>query len=285
MARPLLTYISSRGTVFNLHDFQSAKLYEANFHKVEWIPETIKHQFGTTIMRFTKDALIFDVSFRFKGSYDQRKQQIDDLMFAAEYDVSHQKLGRICWNDEYIQVYFNVSDTHPTDEGYTEIEGEFYAPYPFWIEEQRVQIRPSEEYEGGYPENVKGYDPSYPYEYAYPYAKTSTIITVDSALDSNFRATIYGPTNDVTFSINSHVYKINHALRTGQIMVLDTRQNIPLTDKIYIINEDGTRKNVFDYRDPDSDVFAKIPNGSVIINYTRTYGIDFDIYQERSAPK
>lgn len=279
-----LIFKSSVGTEFNLHSFESAKLEKGNFHKVKWIPEVINKQFGVVVNRFTKDPQIFDCTFKFKGSPAHRKRLIDDFHFATEYDVAHQKTGRIYWNNQYIDCYFNVTDTHPYDESYTEVIGQFYCPYPFWIEEQFVQIRPSDGAEGEQPDYVKRYKPAYPYPYAYPYAKNATYLSVNSALDSNFKAVIYGPTQEVKFNINGHRYQINHSLRVGQIMVLDTRDTTPLDRKCYIINENGTIENAFDYRDTASSIFKKIPSGNIIFNYTRTYGIDLTIFQERSAP-
>ena len=68
-------------------------------------------------------------------------------------------------------------------------------------------------------------------------------------------------------------------------MVIDTRDTTPMNRRAYVMNENGTIVNVFDYRDPTSLLFEKIPNGSVVLNYDRTFGIDLTIFQERSAPR
>lgn len=281
---PNIRFVSSQGTTFDLLSFNSAKLQKANFHKVKWVPDVVTKQYGSVVNRFTKDPQVFDCTFLFRGSPSTRKALIDALIFTTEYDISHMRLGRIYWNTQYIDCYFSVTDTHPS--GYdTEVVGQFYCPYPFWVEEQFIQIRPSDGASGDMPENVKGYKPSYPYEYAYPWAKSATAIHVDSALDSNFKATVYGPTNEVRFAINHHMYVVNYNLRAGQIMVIDSRDTTPINERCYVINEDGTTTNVFDYRSTTSSLFEKIPPGSIVLNYTRTYGIDLTIYQERSAPK
>ena len=76
-----LKYISSNGIEFDLHDFNSAKLFTAAFHDVEWIPETVSRQYGVTVNRFTKEPRVFDCTFRFKGDVAQRKAQIDSFIF------------------------------------------------------------------------------------------------------------------------------------------------------------------------------------------------------------
>lgn len=286
-----LKFVSSSNVSFNLYYFDSAKLEKANFHKVSWSPETVEKQYGTTINRFTKGAQAFDCTFKFKGSPSKRKQQIDDFIFQTEKDIADLTPGRLYWNDQYIDVYFITHDTHPVDNGmnWTEIVGQFYANFPFWIEEKTLIIRPSESSTSGLPEDVKGYplnrNKSYAYTYSYPWAQTAIAFTADSALASDFKATIYGPVlTNVNFNISGHNYKVNYPLRSGQIMIIDTRDYIPLKERCYVINENGTKTNVFDYREPGSLLFVKIPSGNAVLNYPRSYGIDLTIYQERSAP-
>ena len=286
-----LQYVSSSNVSFNLYAFDSAKLEKANFHKVSWTPETISKQFGTRINRFTKGPQTFDCTFKFKGDPAQRKQQIDDFIFQTEKDIADQKPGRICWNEQYIEVYFISHDTHAVDSGmnWTEIVGQFYAPFPFWIEEQTLIIRPSESSSSGLPADVKGYPTDrsfkYGYTYSYPYAKNAVSFTADSALPSDFKAVIYGPVQtNVSFNIAGHTYQVNYTLRSGQIMIIDTRDYIPMDERCYVLNENGTTTNVFDYREPTSLLFVKIPSGEQVINYARSYGIDLTIFQERSAP-
>lgn len=287
-----LKYVSSDGVEFSMLDFQVLKLHTANFHKVSWTPETITRQYGTKINRFTKNPQNFACLFKFKGNPAQRKTQIDNFIFQTEQDISREKPGAIWWNDQYINVYFITHDTHPEGSGmaYTVCQGEFYAPYPFWIEEQNVIIRPSEASTEGFPEDVKGYPESrgfvygYNPKYSYPYAKTAVSLRVDSAMPANFRAVAYGPTPKVSFTISGHLYEVNYSLRAGQVMIIDSRDFMPITERCMVINENGTTINVFDDRNPNSLLFEKVPNGEIVINYSRTYGIDLTLYQERSAP-
>lgn len=285
-----IKYVSSEGIEFNLLDFDYAKLYKADFHNVSWIPETISKQYGTVINRWTKEPQQFSCTFRFKGSYEKRKTQIDNFIFQTERDIAKKTSGRIYWNEQYIDCFFNSHDTKPVDDGinWTEISGSFYAPYPFWILEQTLIIRPSEASTSGLPENVKGYPEErefvYGYEYAYPYAKNAIAIDVDSPLESDFKAIIYGPATTVQFNIAGHNYEVNYPLRYGQVMIIDSRDQTPTSKKCYVISSNGSETNVFNYRDPNSLLFKKIPSGNVVFNYSRNYGIDLIIFQERSAP-
>lgn len=279
-----IRYISSRQKSFNLLSFDCPKLSEANFHNISWNPDTITKQFGTVIKRWTKDAQVFPCTFKVRGNYTTRKQIIDTFMYECEYDISHLQAGRIYWNEQYIDCYMNVSSTYPSEDGYTTIEAEFYAPYPFWIEELAIIIKPSEASVSEQPENVKNYNPAYPYDYAYPYAPTATAFTVNSPRESNFTAILYGPTNLCQFSINGYQYTVNKSLRSYQKLIIDSRESTPVEDRCYILNENGNKENVFDYRDVNNSIFKKIPTGSVVLDYTRTFGISLVVFQERSAP-
>jgi hypothetical protein len=288
---PNIKYVSSDGVEFNLLSFDSTKLKKADFHKVSWAPETLAKQYGTVINRFTKSAQTYDCTFYFKGNAADRKTKIDDFIYQTEKDIAVLKPGRIYWDEQYIEAYLTVHDTHPVDDGklWTEIVGQFYCAYPFWIEEKTLIIRPSEQSTSGLPDNVKGFPEDrsfvYGYEYAYPYAGTAVAFTADSALSSNFRAIIYGPCTDVQFFIAGHKYKIDYGLRNEQYMVIDTRDYLAIEDRCYVVSENGSHLNVFDYRDPESLLFHKIPPGPNVLNYARTYGIDLTLFQERSAPK
>lgn len=286
-----LRYISSQGVEFDMHDFERTKLQKADFHKVSWGTETVKKQYGTTINRFTKNPQTFDCTFKFKGAYSKRKKQIDDFIFQTESDIARMMPGRLYWDEQYIDVYFLSHDTYPEDNGmvYTEMKGQFYAPFPFWIEEQLIVIKPSESSGSEFPEDVKGYPTDrglhYAYTYSYPYARNIIPFTADSALSSDFKAEIFGPAvTDVEFIINDHLYKVDYPLDSNQVMIIDTRDYIPIKDRCYVLNANGTRTNVFDYRDPTSLLFYKIASGKAWLRYERNHGMNLIIFQERSAP-
>ena len=279
-------YVSSRGKVFNLLSFDSAKLSDANFHSYSWQHNAIKRKFGEILDCFTKDAQYFSCEFKFKGSPSYRAQLIEQFHFETEYDVTHKTPGRIIWHNDYIPCYFVESNTHPDEEGYfyTTNYGVFYAPYPFWIEEQKIEIYPTRE--GAETEDSKGYVPEdnrYGYPYGYCGASTSVFIDIDAYSDCNFRMLAYGPAPYVQWTIGNHVYKVDYAIRENQYMVIDTRQNTPPERQCYVVNESGIITNVFNYR--VGELFKKIPSGNVILNYPRTYGLELTIFIERSEPR
>lgn len=287
-----IRYISSNGIEFNLLDFDSAKLEKADFHKIKWTYESTKRRFGITINEFKKDAQKFDCTFKFKGDPAQRKIQIDAFMFEIETDVALNKPGRIYWDTQYIEVYFNDHDTYPVDAGqtWTEIKGTFLAPYPFWIEEETYHVDPVDPGMLPQRDDNKGYpldrNISYAYTYSYPYTGNSGTFFIDSPIGADFRITVYGPVSDfMSVTVANHLYKVDYPLRAGQKMILDTRDTLPIDEKCYVVNENETITNVFDYRDPSSLLFERLPGGEVNIYADKPYKFDITLFVERSAPR
>lgn len=286
-----LKYISSNGVEFDLHDFDSAKLFKADFHDVSWNPEVVKKQYGTSIIRFTKDPQKYPSTFRFKGDPDKRKEQIDKFIFETENDIAKQEPGRITWNEQYIQVYFNQHDCYPIDSGmtWTELDGEWYAPFPFWIEEQYYEIRKGEGGGGWIPPDVKGYpldrNIRYAYTYSYPYGNNVMPYFVDSPFGADYRTVVYGPAPDgVQFTVSGHLYKVDYPLRRGQKLIVDSRDTIKIDERCIVVNEDGSTTNVFDYRDPNSELFTRFPGGEGVIYGYGNFDYDMTLFLERSAP-
>lgn len=288
-----LKYVTSTGLVeFDLHDFTQAKLLKADFHNVDWTPEVIEKQYGTVVNRFTKGPQKFECTFRFKGDPAKRKEQIDTFIFCTEYDLANKTPGRLYWNNQYIDVYFISHDCYPVDSGmnWTELKGTYYAPFPFWIEEVTYNINPQSPLypEEGLPEDVKGYPTTrglvYGYTYSYPYGVNSGTFIIDSAIGADFRAVVHGAISYFKMEVAGNNYQINHSLLYGEKLIVDSRDTLPLDKKCYIIRQNGDEENVFDYRDPTSSIFKRLPGGQVIITCNQPYVMDITLFMERSAP-
>ena len=287
-----LKYVSSNGIEFDLHDFSKAKLLKADFHNVSWTPEVIEKQFGTVVNRFTKGPQQFGCTFRFKGDPDARKAQIDAFIFETENDIAKMEPGQLRWNNQYIDVYFISHDCYPVDSGmnWTELKGTYYAPFPFWIEEKYFWINPSSPSypDEGLPEDVKGYPLKrgkvYGYTYSYPYGINSGSYFVDSPIGADFRVTVQGPISYFKMEVAGNNYQINHSLLTGEYLVIDSRDTLPIDKKCYIYRQNHERENVFDFRDPTSSIFKRLPGGDTVITCNQPYSMYITLFEERSAP-
>lgn len=286
-----LTYTSSNGTVFDLLSWEGLKTEKANFHKYKWGASVQAERFGEKVVNFTKGSQMYETTFLFRGNAEERRQKIEEFHFCTEYDIAKQTPGKITWGANYIECYITQSDTQPRDDGgtYTENTVSIYCPYPFWIEEQKIRIFPQDkpvpqlETDKGYPEPSTKF--SYPYAYSYVAGRTAMAINTRHYDASNFRLVCYGATDAVDINIGGHRYNVNHAIGLREYMVIDSRPNLKADKKCYLVNVKGEEKNVFNYRNPESALFQKIPGGIIIINYNRGYGIELTLFKERSEPR
>lgn len=286
-----LTYTSSNGTVFDLLSWEGLKTETANYHKYQWGASVQTQRFGEKIVNFTKKAQMYEATFLFRGNLEERRQKIEEFHFCTEYDIAKQTPGRITWGSNYIECYITQSSTQPRDNGgtYTENNVSIYCPYPFWIEEQTIRIFPQDkpipqlETDKGYPEPSTKF--SYPYAYSYVAGRTAMAINTRHYDSSNFRLVCYGATDLVEINIGGHLYNVNRAIGLREYMVIDSRPNIKADKKCYLVKANGEEENVFNYRNPESALFQKIPGGIFIINYNRGYGIELTLYKERSEPR
>lgn len=286
-----IKYKASDGHEFNLLDFDYAKLEKANFHKVKWNPEVTEKQFGTVINRFTKNAQAYDCTFKFKGDPKQRKQQIDDFLFHTEFDIASQNPGYLYWDNQYIAAYFISNDTHPVDSGmtWTEIQGQFYCAFPFWMEDKTYHIDPSSFAPLPQREDNKGYPSdrgmSYVYTYSYPYAGLTGTFYMNTSFGADYHIEVYGPIADYfEMTVNGNMYKVNYPLRSGQKLIIDSRDYLKMSERCYVLNENGTTTNAFDYRDPQSSLFERFIGYEATMSLDKPYEFDITLFLERSAP-
>ena len=287
----ILTYTSSAGVVFDLLSFDGLKTESANYHKYTWDRNTSARQFGERLNYFTKNAQIYSATFLFRGSKASRKAKIDSFHFETERDIVNESPGKITWGSHYIECFIVSSSTEPRDDGgvYTENEVEIYCPYPFWIEEKSISIRPTDT-DNPHIQTDKGYPSSRSFAYGYPYSysvdKNAVVFQLgEHYASSNFKMVCWGPASGISINIGGNLYKVDYAIRANQYMVIDSRPLTPANRRAYVVSESGIITNVYDYRDPDYELFKPIPGGNVIINYSRSYGIDLTVYLERSEPK
>lgn len=287
----IVKYISSNGIEFDLLSFERIKLEKANFHKTKWKPETVSKQYGTTINRFTKDPLEFDCTFKLKGDPSYRQSKIQAFLFETERDIAMQTPGTLYYNNQYIAAYFTDHDTHPVDAGqvWTEVVGKFYCSFPFWIEEALYVVDPSWFEPLPQPKDVIGYPSdrniSYAYTYSYPYDGNTGIFNIDTSFGADYKIVVYGPISDhFKMVVNGQNYQVNYPLTRTQKLIIDSRDYLPMSQKCYVLNENGTTINVFDFRDPTSTLFERFIGNRAVVHVDKPYRFDLTLFMERSEP-
>lgn len=275
-------YYASSGNVYNLQVARMVRIKEANFHEYAWSYDSTERRYGITINRFTKEPYAYDVKLIFIGSRESRRQNIEELHADFERDILNQTPGRIVWGDCYIDAYVIESSSYPNDQdNWSDNDVTFLCPYPFWIQEHTVSITAIDQ-----SSIVTETDKQYSYQYPYSYAinPVNTWINLNFYSDCDFKLTAYGPFSELYVTINGHPYNIDFAADASEYMVIDSRASGTAKGQAYLVRANGTKVNVFDYRNPLYSIFQKISGESVTITYPRTYGIDLTFFMERSEP-
>lgn len=213
------------------------------------------------------------------------EKAFNDLFDVVEADSLDMIPGRLFLDGSYLSCFVVMSEPKYFVPGIGSISCELslITPYPFWITEQHIQIGAISEVDAmSETTGTKTYPYTYPYRY--PLLQTEINEYIDHYTDSDFKMIVYGPTTSVLINIAGHRYEVNYPLEAGEYMVIDSRPNTPKEEKLYVVRTNGIRENIFDYRSAEYSVFKKIPPGRVKIDYSRTYGIDLTIFQERSEP-
>lgn len=278
-----VTYTASSGNVYNLKT-TGLKIKEANYHNYEWTPDITERQLGVTVNRFKKAPIAYQTTLMFMGSYLENKALLEAMHADFERDIISNTPGILTWGECYIKTFVRSSSTFPDEDTnlYTRNVVEFYCPYPFWIAEKSISITPLNM------EVLDDRDKGYTYEYWYKYAQNQTVTTIQTNAnyysDCDFKLTAYGPFSSLYVTISGQIYNISFPADAAEYMVIDTRKNGLYKGQAYLVRNNGDIVNVFDYRNPNYELFKKVPAGTIVINYPRTYGVDLTFYMERSEP-
>lgn len=282
--RVKLTYTGSSGNIYNLQADGLLRVKSANFHNYEWKASVTAQQYGATVDRFQRDPITYATSLMFMGNYEDNKALIETLHEEFENDIMHMSPGTLTWGDYSIQTYVISSSTYP-NEPWTQNDVKFYCPYPFWVKEKTIRIFP---YSPHVLASDKQYDAAngrYGYPYSYAGSQNRAVFLKSSNLvPCDFKIVAYGPFSYASITINGGTHRVDYEVSEGEYMVIDSRRYGRYKGRAYVVSS-GVETNVFDHRDPQYELFAKVPAGDIIIDYARTYGIDVTFYFERSEPK
>ena len=121
------------------------------------------------------------------------------------------------------------------------------------------------------------------YDFSYDYTAPvigERFIQTDFPFESEFRMVIFGQAINPTVTINGYSYILYTTVPQGAYVIIDSRAKT-----IMMYNANGTRTNVFNFRNKTDSVFQKIPAGNLNITWDASFGVDLTIYHERSEPR
>lgn len=274
-----IKYVCSNGEEYNLIG-DKMRATSGYFHAYEWKPNTTEREMGVTVNAFEKEPVTYDITLTVRGKEKERKQILNKLTNAFEYDVVNLTPGRIYYGEYYINGYVKKSSNEVSSENNsrTDCKIEIYCPYPFWSMEQQESFYPDSANKGK-PYTFLDYPIMYNYDYSRKSAGTQNWI-IDHFRDNNFEMVIYGPCADPRILINGYPYQIYETLEAGEYILIASREKT-ITKHL----RNGTVQNIFAKRAKDKSVFALIPSGVLTLNWSGEFGFDIKVYKERSVPE
>lgn len=262
---------------FILNQDYKLAIKEMNPWQSKWNYESIEEQFGITIASFKKEPITLALSLKFRGIENQISENLNGFFEACEKDIINKTAGRLYVDDEYLSGYFLERETAPSETfyGYQQ-DLEFFAPYPFWIEEVTREFFKQEE---------SGTRDGLNYNYNYNYDYTVEELGVRKwnnhhYAPSDFIMNIYGAVTNPRVAIANHPYIINTQLESTDYLTIDSRAKT-----VTKTQNNGITSNIFKYRNTLKSVFQKIPAGENLITWSGLFGFEITLFLERSEPK
>lgn len=270
-----IKYIASSGNEYDLTT-NGITHSNANYYEWEWNAEEIQLQFGTRVSDFSREAAVYEAELVFKDAPMDMRRKIRALHNDFENDLRNKTPGRIVWGDYYIDCFIMRSVTKPADVWWKNLTNtiRIYAPYPFWVKEEKIVLPMSEVRTGSFLD----YTFDYTYDYAAPVVGTKNIKS-EFPFDSEFQMIIYGPAVNPRITINKYPYVLYTTIPQGAYTIIDSRSKSIMQ---YMAN---VKTNMFNYRNKTNSIFQKVPGGNLVIEWDATFGADIILYREQSEPE
>ena len=275
-----LKYVNSQGQEIDFRKFDT-QIYQAGFHTYAWTYEGTAQRFGTTVDRFGKDALEYEMVVAVRGNQKIKESNLNLITEVTEIDVINGVQGRLYWGDYYLNCNI-ISATSAPSETFFGVEKTMgvFAPFPFWIKEETHQFFAAGSGRGSAAQFL-----DYPYDYAYDYTPPISGVEnwyVDHYAGSDFIMTIFGACENPRILINGWAYEVFDTLESGEHIIIDSRNNpVPSVTK-YRTN--GTTVNLWSKRGLEQSIFEPIPSGNLTVNWSGNFGFNITLFLQRSEP-
>ena len=276
-----LKYINSQNQTIDFRAFET-QIYQGAFHSYDWTYEGTAQRYGSTIDRFGKDVLEYEMVVAARGAQSEKETNLNYITEVTERDVVDGVQGRLYWGDYYLPCNIISANTAPSEafSGAEKTLG-ILAPFPFWIKELNKQFFPA----GSSQSQITAAFLDYPYDYAFDYSPpVSGVETwyVDHYAASEFTMTIFGPCENPRVLINDWAYEVYDTLESGEYLIVDSRNNPKPSVKKYRSN--GTTANLWSKRGLEQSIFEPIPGGNLTVNWSGNFGFNITLYLQRSEP-
>lgn len=269
-----VTYISSAGNTYQLHTKDGVLHKRLPFRAWSWKVRGTDLEQGVRVSGFTRAAAQYKSELLFFGAKEEQEELVNDLHDDFEGDLRRVQTGRIIVEDQYIDCFITAVDARYKD-GCTTDNIQIYAPYPFWRQDQVINLSPSAEQTGGFLD--------FPFDFPFDFTAPTSgrrIVHSDFPFESEYKMVIYGLAVNPRIVVNGYAYVLYATIPAGAYVIIDSRART-----IMMYNTNGTKTDLFNFRNKTNSIFRKIPAGNLDISWDASYGVDLTIYRERSEPK
>lgn len=238
--------------------------------------------------RIQNRNLSMDVSGTGLVSFEEAMNNLDDVL---EKDVITGRAGRLYVGKSYMNCFLSTTekDLWINDLGRAKVNLQVTSDYPYWITESTYVFGKKSEMIPD-TDSVIGLDYEYDYEYEYVYGfsegsdGTLQYMVSDHYTDSGFKMTIYGPCINPAIRIAGHLYELKTTLYDGEYAVIDCSTRYSQDRSIFKVQIDGTKVDLFNSRNKQSDIFKRIPTGRSTVTWSGNFGFDVVLFGERGTP-
>lgn len=278
-----IKYISSKGVEYDLLT-NERMITECDAFDYSFSPVTFGKRYGSKIYGFEMEQKEFEATFYVFGV--NRKQYLNELFAAFDYDVMNEKIGTLVCNGYSIPAYSIASSDGSQNSSsllWDTFKRRFLCPYPFWSKQTQFKLFNVEDIEPL--ENIKDYLPvsengkaDYPFDLATNTGTSGYLINED-LIGSEFVLTINGEAINPEIRIGDMKIALNVSIAPDETLTIDSRSKTVVLNK-----QDGTKENCYGNRDVSVDIFQKIPYGTIDIHWNDYFSFTIATYDERTAP-
>lgn len=207
------------------------------------------------------------------------------LLEITEKDVLTLEHGRILIGDYYLKCYVTGSEKskYLLNKGYVETKLTITTDYPQWIRETLTSFYTNGDVISDVEEDpARKRNLDYNVDFPYDYMSEMKGKTLNNTgfVGVNFRLIIYGAAINPVIYISGHRYQVNCHVEENEQLTIDS-----IAKTILLTKRDGSVENHFHQRGRESYIFEKIPAGSNIVTWDKTFNFDVVMFEERSEPK
>ena len=269
-------HVNSNGEMFEFKKY-GISINENSFRDYIWKYSTINNRITSFYKECETFPLELTVNIRGRNDYNDIKNMIYEHF---EQDVTNNEMGY--FEKDGYRLYCFVIGSEKKDyliaDRYMKIELTVLCEQKSWIKIDKLSFFADDGISSLDSSELKIYPYCFPYRYGRMVGNSSFINS--SIKDSDFKIIIYGPVVDPSISIDGIVYGIEYMIQNGEYCIIDSKNR-----EIHLYDNTGNKKNLFDYRMKEYNVFTKIKRGFNSVNWSASFGFDIELMDERSELK